>query len=192
MKVTELGLSGLLLIEPRVFGDIRGTFAEGWNERRYQEAGVTDHFVQDNVSHSRRGVVRGLHYQFPEGQAKLTSVLYGEVWDVVVDVRLGSPTFGQWLGVTLSRENARQLYIPAGFAHGFAVLSDEAVFSYKCSRYYDPATEWTLRWDDPAIAIDWPVDDAILSAKDREGLLLAQLSVDALPPMAEREPAPFG
>jgi dTDP-4-dehydrorhamnose 3,5-epimerase len=183
MKVRELELPGVLLVEPRIHADARGSFLESWSERRYAEAGIAQHFVQDNISRSRRGVIRGLHYQHPAGQAKLTSVLHGEVWDVVVDVRRGSPSFGRWVGVTLSGESGRQLFIPEGFAHGFAVLSEEAVFSYKCGRYYDPATEWTLRWDDPALGIEWPVREPILSDKDRQGVLLAELPADALPPM---------
>jgi dTDP-4-dehydrorhamnose 3,5-epimerase len=181
MKVVELELPGLLLIEPTIYRDARGSFRESWHARRFAEAGIGAEFVQDNVSRSRRGVVRGLHFQHPRGQAKLTAVLHGEVWDVVVDVRRGSPTFGRWQGVTLSAENGRQLFIPEGFAHGFAVTSAEAVFTYKCARYYDAELEWTVRWDDPALAISWPVTKPILSEKDREGLPLAELPREALP-----------
>lgn len=167
MKVTPLAIPGPLLIEPRVFHDERGWFLESWNERRYAEAGIDVRFVQDNISRSKRGVIRGLHYQDPDPQAKLCSVVYGEVWDVILDVRPDSPTRGQWEAVTLSAENALQLYVPEGFAHGFAVLSDAAVFSYRCSRYYNPAAERTIRWDDPELGIPWPVAEPLLSEKDR-------------------------
>ena len=167
MKVTPLAVPGPLLIEPRVFHDGRGWFLESWNERRYAEAGIDAHFVQDNISRSKRGVIRGLHYQEPDPQAKLCSVVYGEVWDVIVDVRPGSATRGRWEAVTLSAENAMELHVPEGFAHGFAVLSDVAVFSYRCSRYYNPAAERTIRWDDPELAIPWPVAEPLLSEKDR-------------------------
>lgn len=166
MKVRQLSIPGPLLIEPRIFPDERGWFLESWNERRYADAGIDAHFVQDNISRSKRGVIRGLHYQDPDPQAKLCSVVHGEVWDVIVDVRSGSPTLGQWEAVILSAENALQLYVPEGFAHGFAVLSDEAVFVYRCTRYYNPAAERTIRWDDPQLAIPWPVDAPVLSEKD--------------------------
>ena len=179
MKVTELELPGVLLIEPDLFRDERGSFVESWNARRFTQAGIDLEFVQDNISWSRQGVIRGLHYQHPNGQAKLISVLRGEVWDVIVDVRRGSPTFGRWTGVTLSEEG-RQLLIPEGYAHGFAVLSELAIFSYKCSRYYDPASEWTIRWDDPELEIEWPVRHPVVSEKDRNGLRLAELGIEAL------------
>lgn len=173
MTVTELELPGLLLIEPRIFRDERGAFLESWNARRYAEHGIEVDFVQDNISWSRQGVIRGLHYQVaPHAQAKLCSVLVGEVWDVAVDLRDDSPSRGRWAAVTLSANNGRQLLIPEGFAHGFAVLSEEAVFSYKCSRYYEPSAERTLRWDDPTLAIDWPVREPVLSEKDRAGRLM--------------------
>lgn len=175
MKVQELTLPGLRLIEPRIFRDERGQFLETWNQLRYREAGLPRTFVQDNVSWSTRGVLRGLHYQEPHAQGKLVSVLRGEVWDVAVDIRTDSATFGQWMGVTLSAENGRQLYIPEGFAHGFVVLSDGALLSYKCTDYYHPETERTIRWNDPEIGIGWPVEDPILSAKDRAGEPLRSL-----------------
>lgn len=181
MRVTQLELPGVLLIEPTVFRDERGSFVESWNARRFLEAGVDVEFVQDNVSWSRGGVIRGLHYQHPGGQAKLMSVLWGEVWDVVVDVRRGSPSFGQWMAVTLSAENGRQLFIPEGYAHGFAVRSEEAIFAYKCSRYYDSASEWTIRWDDPDLGIAWPLVEPIVSDKDRNGVRFEEMPVDALP-----------
>lgn len=185
MKVTELELPGVLLIEPRVFRDQRGAFVESWNASRFSALGMEVEFVQDNVSWSRRGVIRGLHYQHPGGQAKLSSVLRGEVWDIVVDVRRGSPTFARWIGVTLSHENQRQLFVPEGYAHGFAVRSEEAIFTYKCSRYYDPTFEWTLRWDDPDLGIDWGVPNPVISEKDRNGVRLAELPEEALPDMAQ-------
>lgn len=167
MKVTPLTIPGPLLIEPRFFPDERGWFVESWNARRYAEAGIDVQFVQDNVSLSRRDVIRGLHYQDPHPQAKLCAVLHGEVWDVIVDLRPGSPTYRQWEAVTLSAANGLQLYVPEGFAHGFAVLSEEAIFSYKCSRYYDAASERTLPYDDPGLAIPWPVERPVMSEKDR-------------------------
>lgn len=169
MKVTEFEIAGLRLIEPRVFGDARGFFLESWNERRYHDAGIPGPFVQDNLSFSRRGTLRGLHFQNPSAQAKLVSVLQGEVFDVAVDVRRSSPTFGQWQGVTLSAENKQQFFIPPGFAHGFAVLSETALFFYKCTAFYAPEHEVTLAWNDPDIGIQWPVADPVLSEKDQRG-----------------------
>lgn len=182
MNVTETALPGVLLLEPRVFPDERGHFMETWNRDRYAAAGVPDRFVQDNVSVSRRGVLRGLHFQHPHAQGKLVSVPWGEVWDVAVDVRAGSPRFGQWVGYSLSAENARQLWIPEGFAHGFVVLSERAVFQYKCTDVYHPEAERTLRWDDPELAIEWPVSDPLVSEKDAQGVTLSGLRPDHQPP----------
>ena len=182
MKVLPCDLEGLLLIEPRVFGDARGFFLETWNERRYSEAGITGPFVQDNLSFSRRGAVRGLHFQNPSAQGKLVYVLQGEVFDVAVDLRRSSPTFGRWYGVTLSADNKRQLYIPPGFAHGFAVVSETALFAYKCTAFYAPEHETTLLWNDPDLAIPWPVEEPVLSEKDRQGLRLRDLPEDKLFP----------
>ncbi|HHX63303.1 MAG TPA: dTDP-4-dehydrorhamnose 3,5-epimerase [Chloroflexi bacterium] len=168
MKVIETRLPGVLIVEPDVFGDNRGFFLESYSYRKYAEQGISDQFVQDNHSRSTRGVLRGLHYQSSPGQAKLVRVVTGGVYDVAVDIRHGSPTFGQWVGVTLSAENHRQLYIPVGFAHGFCVLSDVADFLYKVTSYYAPELERGIAWDDPDLAIDWPVDEPILSARDRE------------------------
>jgi dTDP-4-dehydrorhamnose 3,5-epimerase len=165
----------MLLIEPRVFYDERGHFLESWNRRRYEEAGITSAFVQDNVSHSRRGVLRGLHLQTSDPQGKLVQALVGEVWDVGVDLRRDSPTFGQSFGCSVSATNRRQLWIPPGFAHGFLVLSEAAVVGYKCTAYYDPSVEQTLRWDDPDLAIAWPAEPTIISDKDRAGLRLRDL-----------------
>ena len=176
MKVVETRLKGVLLLEPRVFEDQRGYFFESWNEARYQEAGISADFVQDNVSFSRRGVLRGLHFQAPpHAQAKLVSVLQGAVFDVAVDIRTDSPTFGQWVSAELSSDNLRQLYIPEGFAHGFVVTSDAALFSYKCTDFYVPESERSLRWDDPEIAIQWPISTPLLSPKDAEALRLQDL-----------------
>jgi len=182
MKVSDIpGLGGPLLLEPRVFHDDRGAFLELYHEQRYLEAGIADSFVQDNLSISRQHVLRGLHLQHPHGQGKLVTVLDGEVFDVAVDVRRGSPTFGRWAGVRLSAESMRQLWIPPGFAHGFLVLSGRALFSYKCTQPYMPAEELTIRWDDPAIGIEWPVASPVLSAKDATAPTLAELPAGRLP-----------
>jgi len=181
MNVIQTELPGVLIIEPRVFGDVRGFFMETWHQLRYAEAGIAEHFVQDNLSLSRRGILRGLHYQHPQGQGKLVNVLQGEVLDVVVDIRLGAPTFGRWVGVVLSSENRRQLYVPPGYAHGFCVTSDTALLSYKCTEFYNPATEGCIRWDDPEIGISWPLKTPLLSEKDRAGLMLKDVPGDRLP-----------
>ena len=181
MNVIPTRLHGVMLIEPRVFRDARGSFFEAWNRARYADAGVPGEFVQSNVSFSNRGVLRGLHLQTPRLQSKLVSVLAGEVFDVAVDVRVGSPTFGQWDGVVLSAENRRQLFVPAGFAHGFAVTGGDATVLYQCDAYYAPADEMTVLWDDPALGIAWPVADPILSDKDRQGLRLRDVPPDRLP-----------
>lgn len=182
MNVIPCELEGVLLIEPRVYGDARGYFLETWNERRYREAGIAGPFVQDNLSFSRRGAVRGLHFQNPSAQAKLVYVLEGEVFDVAVDLRRRSPTFGRWMGVRLSAENKRQLYIPVGFAHGFAVISETALFAYKCTDFYAPEHEVTLLWNDPDLAIPWPVDHPVLSEKDQRGRRLRDLPPEKLFP----------
>jgi dTDP-4-dehydrorhamnose 3,5-epimerase len=181
MKVTEAPLDGVKVIETRIFRDDRGHFLEVWNARRYAEAGLDREFVQDNVSISRRGVIRGLHYQHPNGQAKLVSVLEGEIWDVAVDVRRGSPTFGEWYGLTLSADNGVQLYIPEGFAHGFAVVSERAVVTYKCTEFHNPGSERTLLWEDPVLGIEWPVADPVLSEKDSLGSPLRKMAEGELP-----------
>ncbi len=182
MNVLTCDLAGLLILEPKVFGDSRGFFMETWNLRRYREAGIPLDFVQDNISFSRRGALRGLHFQNPGAQGKLLHVLQGEVFDVAVDIRRSSPTFGKWHGLVLSAENKRQFYIPPGFAHGFAVLSETALFQYKCTDFYNPACEVTLRWDDPEVGIKWPVDSPLLSEKDRKGFGLRELPVEKLLP----------
>ena len=167
MVIVETELPGVLVVEPKVFGDARGFLLESYNHRDYAEAGIPAEFVQDNHSRSAKGVLRGLHYQAAPGQAKLVRVSQGAAFDVAVDVRWGSPTFAQWVGVLLSGENHRQLYIPVGFAHGFCVVSDLADFLYKVTSYYAPDLERGIRWDDPDLGIDWPVADPILSERDR-------------------------
>lgn len=166
MKVIETDLDGVVVIEPRVFEDDRGGFFESWNADRFAEHGLPDQFVQDNVSTSRFGVLRGLHYQNPSPQAKLVSVLHGEVFDVAVDIRTDSDTFGNWFGVRLSAGNGRQLFVPEGFAHGFSVLSKSATVYYKATAFYNAEAEGSIRWDDPDVDISWPIDAPILSPKD--------------------------
>ena len=167
IKITNTRLEGVLVIEPRVFQDNRGVFYESYSKRIYQEAGIEADFVQDNHSVSQQGTLRGLHYQLGKGQAKMVRVTQGEVFDVIVDVRKDSPTFGQWEGISLSAQNFKQVYIPVGFAHGFLVLSDGAEFLYKCSEYYAPNEERGVRWNDPDVAVDWPIENPMLSEKDK-------------------------
>lgn len=167
MNVITTPIPGLLLFEPRVFSDDRGCFYETYQASRYAEYGLPV-FVQDNISVSRRGVLRGLHLQKPHAQGKLVSVVLGDVQDVVVDLRPGSPTFGRWESLRLSSENKRQVYIPAGFAHGFCVLSEDAYFSYKCTDFYYPKYESGIRWNDPDLAIQWEIPAPIVSARDQE------------------------
>jgi len=181
MQVIKTGLPGVVIIEPKVFGDERGFFMETWNQERYAEFVTTDTFVQDNVSFSRKGVLRGLHFQKINPQGKLVYVLQGEVFDVAVDIRVGSPTFGQWASVVLSSENKRQFFIPAGFAHGFLVTSETALFAYKCTDKYNPKSEGSVLWNDPDLNIPWPTDAPELSAKDAVGTKLADFSHDLLP-----------
>ncbi|MDR7194353.1 dTDP-4-dehydrorhamnose 3,5-epimerase [Luteimonas terrae] len=184
MKIIETKLPGAVVIEPAVFGDARGFFFETWNVERFGQRGLPTNFVQSNVSSSSKGVLRGLHYQWPRPQGKLVSVLRGEVLDVAVDIRRGSPTFGQWEGVILSEENKRQFWIPEGFAHGFAVLSDNAVFSYLCTDVYVKEADAGVRWNDPAIGVDWQIDGPLLSDKDTHAPLLADIAEDRLPVFA--------
>jgi len=181
MEVRETTLPGVLLIVPKVFGDDRGFFLETYHGDRYRDAGIPGPFVQDNLSFSQRGVLRGLHLQHPNGQGKLVQALAGEVFDVAVDVRVGSPTFGRWHGVRLSAQNKHQFYVPEGFAHGFCVVSESALFFYKCTAVYSPAYERSVRWDDPAIAIDWPVAAPTLSPKDAAAPRLAAIDPAQLP-----------
>lgn len=171
MNVIQMNLPGLLLLEPKVFGDERGFFFESYNQRVLAEAAeITAHFVQDNHSRSAKNVLRGLHYQIKQPQGKLVRVIAGEVFDVAVDIRKSSPTFGKWAGFTLSAENKRMAWIPPGFAHGFLVLSDSAEFLYKTTDYWAPEYERSIRWDDPDLAIQWPLTgEPVLSAKDLAG-----------------------
>jgi dTDP-4-dehydrorhamnose 3,5-epimerase len=166
MKVSTTPLEGVLIVEPKVFGDHRGFFLETYNRDRYREAGLNIDFVQDNHSKSTKNILRGLHYQVKRPQAKLVWVVAGSIYDVAVDIRLGSPTYGKWFGMTLNAETKQQLYVPAGFAHGFAVTSETAEVYYKCTDFYDPKDEGGVIWNDPDLKIDWPMSDPVLSAKD--------------------------
>ena len=179
MKVTPTSIPSVLLIEPRVFGDTRGFFFESFNQRAFNQAtGLDVNFVQDNHSRSSKGVLRGLHYQIQQPQGKLVRVVHGSVFDVTVDLRKSSPTFGQWVGVELTEDNNRQLWIPPGFAHGFYVLSDSADFLYKTTDYYAPEFECSLIWNDSTIGIEWPLNtQPIISAKDAQGKKLADAEV---------------
>ena len=181
MKVTETSLPGVLLIEPRVHGDGRGFFYETYQRERYSEFGIGGRFVQDNVSFSEHGVLRGLHLQNPKAQGKLVFVLQGEVFDVAVDIRVGSPTFGRWAASVLSAENRRQFYIPEGFAHGFCVTGSSALFAYKCTEPYVPENEVVVAWNDPAVGIEWPIDRPSLSAKDGGAPFLKDIDPARLP-----------
>jgi dTDP-4-dehydrorhamnose 3,5-epimerase len=174
MKVVPTAIPDVLLLEPKVFGDERGFFLESWNKRTFAELKITADFVQDNHSKSQKNVLRGLHYQIEHAQGKLVRVTAGEVYDVAVDLRRSSPTFGQWVGFTLSAADKRMAWIPPGFAHGFYVTSDAAEFFYKTTDYYSPAHERTLLWNDPQLAIPWPLDgEPLLAAKDKAGIPLA-------------------
>jgi len=180
VRVTPLNIAGAFLIEPDVHRDPRGLFLEAYHQQRYEDAGIPGPFVQDNFSWSVHGTLRGLHYQEPHGQGKLVMVMEGAVYDVVVDIRKGSPSFGQWYGADLTAENRWQLYIPPGCAHGFCVTSHGAAFLYKCTDYYSSKDERGILWNDPALNIPWPVKDPILSTKDQAYLPLAQMDT-ALP-----------
>lgn len=181
MHSIETSLPGVLIIEPRVFSDERGFFFESYNLQRFEEVGITARFIQDNHSKSVRNTLRGLHYQCKHPQAKLCRVVQGEVLDVAVDIRRGSPTFGKWISVLLSAENKRQIYLPPGFAHGFAVLSETAEFLYKCDEFYHPGDEHGIAWDDPEIGIEWGVSDPLLSPKDSRNPKLSEAEPDNLP-----------
>lgn len=181
MHVEKTALDGVLIIRPKVHGDNRGVFFESWERDRYAEAGLPAEWRQDNVVKSHRGVLRGLHFQYPHGQHKLITAYSGEIFDVTVDLRVGSPSFGQWIGVLLSGENRCQLSIPVGFAHGYLVLSDQAIVGYKASTRYDPASERCLRWDDPRVGIDWPAEPTTIAPRDAAGLTLDAFPPEALP-----------
>ena len=179
MKITRTKINGCLVIEPKVFGDERGFFLETFQAGRYREkAGIDLPFVQDNHSRSTKGVLRGLHFQKTKPQGKLVRVVRGEVFDVAVDIRKGSPTFGQWEGVWLSEENRKQFWLPPGLAHGFVVTSETADFEYKCTDYYDPTDEGCLIWNDPDVGIEWPIEEPVLSEKDQQGSLLKDLMLE--------------
>jgi dTDP-4-dehydrorhamnose 3,5-epimerase len=181
MNVHKTELDGVVVIEPNVFNDQRGYFFETYQRKRYADAGISVDFVQDNLSFSKKRALRGLHYQHPHDQAKLIQVIQGRVFDVVVDIRLGSPTFGKWIGQYLSDENKQQLFVPGGFAHGFCVLSDAALFHYKCSDFYTPEYEGGIHWSDPDAAIDWPLESPIVSEKDAKYSCLKDIAKDKLP-----------
>jgi len=181
MNVSNTILSGLLIIEPRIFTDARGFFVETWHQARYREFGLPAQFVQDNLSSSTYGALRGLHFQHPHAQGKLVYVLQGEIFDVAVDIRVGSPTFGKSVCVMLSGENKRQVYVPEGFAHGFCVTSEYALVVYKCTDFYAPQSEEGVLWNDPDLEIDWPVHTPILSDKDRHYVPLSRIPHERLP-----------
>lgn len=181
MNVVPLSLPEVLRIEPDVFGDDRGFFMETWSKPKYEGAGIAEPFVQDNLSRSCRGVIRGLHLQNPHAQGKLIHAIVGEIFDVAVDVRVGSPTFGRWVGETLSSRNKHQLYIPPGFAHGFCVVSEDAVVAYKATDVYHPEAEVGVVWNDPDIGVQWPVAEAIVSDKDRRHPKLRDIPAERLP-----------
>lgn len=181
MNIIRTDLPGVILLEPRAFGDPRGFFMETYQQARYREAGLPEQFVQDNHSRSRQGVLRGLHYQLIQPQGKLVWAARGRMFDVAVDIRRGWPTFGRWVGFILDDIDHRQLYIPPGFAHGFCVLSEEADFLYKCTDYYHPSSEQGILWNDPAIGIAWPIQEPSLSDKDARLPRLAEQAPDKLP-----------
>ena len=181
MKVIQTALPGVLILEPKVFGDARGYFYESYNQASFHDAGISANFIQSNVSRSARGVLRGLHYQWPNPQGKLISVLEGEVYDVAVDIRRDSPSFGQHVAAMLTASNHRHLWIPEGFAHGFCVVSDFATFIYQCTALYDHAADAGIRWNDAALGIDWPVSEPLLSDKDRTAPFLHEVAAGRLP-----------
>ncbi len=181
MRVLETGLDGVVLIEPRVHGDQRGFFQEHWKASTYSKHGLPTSFAQANISRSEKGVLRGLHYQYLQPQGKLVSVYEGRVFDVAVDIRPGSASFGQWTGCELNAESHRQMYIPGGFAHGFIVLSDSALFHYYCTTEYAPQYELAIAWNDPDIGINWPCEPESLSGKDRDAPRLHEIPIERLP-----------
>lgn len=181
MKLVETAIPEVKLIEMDIFRDQRGFFLESYHARKFEALGIPHCFVQDNHSKSVKGTLRGLHYQLPRAQGKLVRVTQGEVYDVAVDIRVGSPTFGKWFGTTLSAENMRQMFVPGGFAHGFCVLSDTAEFQYKCTDFYAPECEMAIAWNDPDIAIDWPVKTPLLSKKDGMNPKLSEIPQIKLP-----------
>ncbi|MBC8421576.1 dTDP-4-dehydrorhamnose 3,5-epimerase [bacterium] len=188
MKIVETPLPGVMVFEPNRFGDNRGFFLETYREDVFKQAGITARFVQDNHSRSTKGVLRGLHYQLMQPQGKLVRVATGSVFDVAVDVRSGSPTFGNWFGTTLDDENTRMMYVPPGFAHGFVVLSETADFIYKCTDYYHPESEQGILWNDSNIGIEWPIADVQLSDKDKRNVVLEKQPENLLPKFTEDNP----
>ncbi|MGA1866936.1 MAG: dTDP-4-dehydrorhamnose 3,5-epimerase [bacterium] len=191
MDVYPTAIKDVVIIKPTIFKDSRGFFMETYHEEKYQQAGIPHVFVQDNHSHSVKGVLRGLHYQLNRPQAKLIYVLQGEIFDVAVDIRQGSPTFGKWVGVTLSSENHHQLFVPKGFAHGFYVLSDCADVLYKCTDFYNPGDEYGIRWDDEDLAIKWPGKSPLLSKKDSAYPMLFQQPASCLPSLKQDKKEQF-
>jgi dTDP-4-dehydrorhamnose 3,5-epimerase len=189
MKLIETDLPGCLVLEPEVFGDHRGFVYELFNQERFTRSGLDLEPKQCNISRSVRGVVRGIHYQWRKPQGKLVCVLEGEVWDVAVDIRRGSPTFGRWTAVLLSADNKRHFWIPEGFAHGFAVLSEHATFTYLCTQTYDREADAGIRWNDARLAIDWPIAEPLLSAKDAQAPFLDEVSEERLPMYVAANPA---
>ena len=181
MEVVDLAIPDVKLIKPRAFPDERGFFLQGYHEQQYREAGIEMSFVQDNHSRSSRGVLRGLHYQLEHAQDKLITVVRGKIYDVVVDIRRGSPTFGKWVGEILSDENHHQMYVPKGFAHGFCVMSEEVDLLYKCSDFYAPGDEYGILWADPEIGVEWPSMEMLLSEKDQKLPLLSDVAQSNLP-----------
>ena len=181
MRILEAELEGVLIIEPDVFSDSRGFFMETYHQKRYADQGLKEIFVQDNLSYSARGTLRGLHYQHPHGQAKLVQAVSGEIYDVAVDIRRGSPNFGQWIGAQLSDEDRQQLYIPEGFAHGYCVLSETAFVMYKCSGFYAPDHEKGILWSDPGLGIAWTIENPLLSDKDGLSPCLHDVDPESLP-----------
>ena len=184
MRIVQTTLPGCVVIEPAVHGDSRGYFYESFHAQKFADAGLDLRFVQTNVSRSARGVLRGLHYQWPNPQGKLVSVVEGEVYDVAVDIRHGSPTFGRWAAAILSAENKRHFWVPEGFAHGFVVLSDDATFVYQCTALYDRDADSGIRWNDGEIAVDWPVAQPLLSDKDQRAPFLTEIAREKLPAYA--------
>ena len=181
MKVIRTEFKEVLILQPDSFSDNRGYFMETYHRERYEQLGIRTSFVQDNLSYSVKGTLRGLHYQYPHGQAKLVQAIRGEIFDVAVDIRLGSPSFGKWVSIVLSEENKRQLYVPAGFAHGLGVLSETALVYYKCSDFYAPKSEGGILWCDPNIGIEWPISEPLLSSKDRDYPCLKDVPKNRLP-----------
>ncbi len=181
LKLTQLSIAGVVLIEPPCFADNRGFFLETYHIEKYKDAGLDKKFVQDNQSHSSQNVLRGLHYQLKNPQGKLVYAVTGEIFDVALDIRYGSPTFGHWVSAVLSAENKHQLYVPEGFAHGFVVISESADVVYKCTDLYAPGDEYGVLWSDPAISIKWPVDTPVLSEKDQKNPILNKIPETRLP-----------